>query len=103
MGIADQRSGRTSGGISPVFSQGDDRKDRGEDDGRTIQVPNEFRAQALIYPVIKNKILPFQGLADGSIDVDTFVKAQKMAKFYNYVEDAIEEKTKKKEDVEYFD
>ena len=50
------------------------------------------------------QIRPFQGLADGSIDTETFVKAQKMARFYEYVEGEIEKKSKQKqEDADYFD
>ena len=104
LGSPVEGSQRIIGGISPVFSKRDNRDDRGENDGDTIEVPTEFRTQAIIYPVIKRQILPFQGLADGSINTETFVKAQKMARFYEYVEGEIEKKSKQKqEDVEYFD
>ena len=103
LGSPDEGSQGIVGGISPVFSQRDDRGDRGEDDGKSIEIPKQYRTQAIIYPVVKNKILPFQGLADGSIDAETFVKAQKMAEFYHFVDGELDTRNKKQDDVEYFD
>ena len=66
-----------------------------------IAIPDEYTAEAIIYPVIVKGYLTYQSLADGSVDMKTFFRAKKLARFDEWLKDK-SKKSNQKDEVEYF-
>lgn len=101
MGSNTQGRQRSDGGILAALSQGGTRDDEG--DGG-ILVPDEYRAEALIYGVVSKGYLSFQALADGSVTMETLFRAKRLAEFDEWVKEKARKMAKKEQDiVEYFE
>lgn len=89
------------GGILAALSQGRSRDDEG--DGG-IFVPEEYRAEALIYGVVSKGYLSFQSLADGSATMEMLFRAKRLAEFDEWIKSKAHQMAKKEQDiVEYFE
>ena len=98
------RKGRWSiiGGILAALSEGHHRDDEG--DGDAISVPDEYRAEALIYGVVSKGYISFQSLADDSVSMKTLFRAKRLAEFDEWLKDEAKNKVKSQKDiVEYFE
>lgn len=67
----------------------------------SIEVPQEYRVEALIYPAISKGYVTLQGLADGSISMKTFLEARKLIEFEEWLKD--QKPATSNDEVEYFD
>jgi hypothetical protein len=102
--VGSYRKGRWSvtGGILAALSEGHRGDDEG--DGDAISVPDEYRAEALIYGVVSKGYLSFQSLADGSVSIKTLFRAKHLAEFDEWVKQKARQAAERKNDVvEYFE
>lgn len=88
------------GGIFAGLSQGTDK----ERDTGGLEVPADYYAEAIIYPVIAKGYLSFAELSSPELKMSTFLKALKMVEFDRWIKDKAEASASKEKDiVEYFD
>lgn len=89
------------GGIFAGLSQGNDNEER---ETGSIDIPPNYYAEAIIYPVIAKGYMTFEQLANPNTKMDTFLKAKKMVDFDEWIKDKAEKSAKNEKDVvEYFD
>lgn len=90
------------GGTSAVLHEKDSSR---EDDGDRIDIPDEYMAEAFIYPAIAKGYVTLQGLGDGSVSFETFMRAKRMYEFDEWLQKRIKDIaiSKKPDEVEYFD
>lgn len=87
------------GGTSSALHQGSVHQER-EDNG--LDIPEEYLAEAIIYPAISKGYVTLQGLADGSISMQTLMYANRLVEFEHWLKKKAM-KNSKKEEVEYFE
>ena len=95
-------NGKTVGKIFAELSKGNSKSDASESNGETIEVPREYRKQAIVSDVLKHGLLTYQGLADGTVSIKTFFRAKRQAQFMDWLTQQVVRRNTKDE-VEYFD
>ena len=99
-------NGSSTGGIYAELLQEADKNGTRESlgDADTIQVPEYYKKEAIIYLPLKYGLVRFKELCDGTMTMSEFYKAKKEAEFFEWVEEQQAKRMRKQNDeVEYFD